>query len=108
MCGVGVGSSMHELVLNNLNTNDRLSKIAIKSAEFRRKAQARASSIHVMLLHVALVSQRKKWDLKTSELTTKNLFALSWSLEVLWLIMASFRLYVVDKYAWDLYMENAN
>ncbi len=28
--------------------------------------------------------------------------------EVMWSIMASFMLYVVDKYAWDFYMENAN
>ncbi len=28
--------------------------------------------------------------------------------EVVWSIMASFMLYVVDKYAWDFYMENAN
>ncbi len=30
------------------------------------------------------------------------------ALEAMWSIMASFMLYVVDKYARDLYMENAN
>ena len=37
-----------------------------------------------------------------------SLFALSLAPEVMWSIMASFMLYVVDKYAWDFYMENAN
>ncbi len=31
--------------------------------------------------------------------------ALSLATEVMWSIMASFMLYVVDKYAWDFYME---
>ncbi len=35
----------------------------------------------------------------------KSIFALSSTPEVMWLIMASFMLYVVDKYAWD-FMEN--
>ena len=38
----------------------------------------------------------------------ESLFALSSTPEVMWSIMASFMLYVVDKYAWDFYMENAN
>ncbi len=39
---------------------------------------------------------------------TKSLFALSSAPEVTWSIMASFMLFVIlDKYAWDFYMENA-
>ena len=39
-----------------------------------------------------------------------KVFALSLAPEVVWSIMASFMLYVVDKYARDfyMYMENAN
>ena len=37
-----------------------------------------------------------------------SLFALSSTPEFMWSIMASFMLYVVDKYAWDVYMENTN
>ena len=41
--------------------------------------------------------------------TVYCLFALSSTPEVMWSIMASFMLHVVDKYAWDyFYMENAN
>ncbi len=41
-------------------------------------------------------------------MTKLSLFALNSTPEVMWSIMASFMLYVVDKYAWDFYMENAN
>ncbi len=41
-----------------------------------------------------------------SNIYTKSLFALSSTPEVMWSIMASFMLYVVDKFAWDFYMEN--
>ncbi len=40
-------------------------------------------------------------------MVSSSLFALS-SAQVMWSIMASFMLYVVDKYARDLYVENAN
>ncbi len=52
-------------------------------------------------------------DQLTTRLAVQNgslysLFALSSAPEVMWSIMASFMLYVVDKYARDFYMENAN
>ena len=59
---------------------------------------------------VAKNARKKLWEVSINVIFIVHLKSVCIELtpEVMWSIMASCMLYVVDKYAWDFYMKNAN